>query len=171
MFVAGFIGSPAMNLFEATLEQDRESLVVQIGAIRLVVPSETAASRPSLAGHVGREVVVGIRPKDLEDATLAPASDPDTTIDATVELAEALGSDVVVHFTLDARQALTDDVKELAADAGHVDLVERRAERGRANVVARLNPRTRARRGDPIRLVVDTARLHFFDPDSGIAIY
>ncbi len=90
-----------------------------------------------------------------------------------MELNEALGSDVVVHFTVDAPQALTDDVKELAVDVGQEALqhVEQQAQGGRANVLARLNPRTHARKGERIELVVDTQRLHFFDPDNGSAIY
>ena len=79
---------------------------------------------------------------------------------------------MVVHFTVDAPQALTDDVKELAVDVGHdLETVEKQAAGGRSNVLARLNPRTHARKGERIELVVDTQRLHFFDPDDGSGIY
>jgi multiple sugar transport system ATP-binding protein len=90
-----------------------------------------------------------------------------------VELREALGSDVVIHFTIAASQPLTDDVVELAVDVGAEALehVERQAEGGHSNVLARLNPRTRARKGEEIELVVDTHRLHFFDPTTGAGIY
>jgi multiple sugar transport system ATP-binding protein len=117
--------------------------------------------------------VLGIRPEDMEDASLVSDAPAERRIDAVVELSEALGSDVVVHFTVEAPQALTDDVKELASDVGQEALehVENQAKGGRSNVLARLNPRTRARKGEPIELVVDTQRLHFFDPDDGSGIY
>ena len=171
LFVAGFIGSPAMNLLEGTLERAGEGVIVRMGGITLPVPAELMAARPSLAAHVDRPVVVGIRPEDLEDAGLVPGAPADRRIRATVELSEALGSDVVAHVGIDANQALTDDVRELAADIGHADLVERAVGHRRANLVARLSPRTTARKGEPIELVVDTARLHLFDPDSGAGIY
>ncbi len=94
-------------------------------------------------------------------------------ITSTVELREALGSDVVVHLTIDAPQAMTDDVRELAVDAGTevLEHVEQQARGGRSTMLARLNPRTAVRQGDLIELVVDTHRLHFFDPDDGSGIY
>jgi multiple sugar transport system ATP-binding protein len=173
LFVAGFIGSPAMNLLEAQLTRDGESLVVRFGGSELPVPPEVVAARPGLRAYEGRPVVLGIRPEDMEDASLVTDAPADRRIRAGVELSEALGSDVVVHFTVDAPQALTDDVKELAVDVGQeaLDHVEQQASGGRANVVARLNPRTRARKGEPIELVVDTHRMHLFDPDTGSAIY
>jgi multiple sugar transport system ATP-binding protein len=171
LFVAGFIGSPAMNLLEGTLERDGEGVSVRMGGITLPVPAELMASRPGLAAYVDRPVVVGIRPEDMEDASLVDSVHADRRIRATVELSEALGSDVVVHHAIDARPALTDDVRELVADVGHAELVERDVAHARANVVARLSPRTTARKGEPIELVVDTGRLHLFDPDSGAGIY
>jgi multiple sugar transport system ATP-binding protein len=98
---------------------------------------------------------------------------PERRISSTVDLREALGSDVVVHFSLDARQAITEDVKELATDVGveALEQVQQQAEQGQSNVVARLNPRTRVGKGDRIELVVDTARLHFFDLQGGSGIY
>jgi multiple sugar transport system ATP-binding protein len=173
LFVAGFIGSPAMNLLEARLERAGDDLVAQLGSVRLAIPPEVVAARPALAGHVGRPVVVGIRPEDMEDASLVSDAPTDRRVTALVELNEALGSEVLVHFTMDARQALTDDVKELAVDVGAEALqhVEEQAQGGRAAVIARLNPRTRARKGEAVELVVDTHRLHFFDPDSGAGIY
>jgi multiple sugar transport system ATP-binding protein len=173
LFVAGFIGSPAMNLIEATLSRDGDALAVTFGTVRLSVPGEVAAARPDLARYDGRTIVLGIRPEDMEDASLVSDAPSDRRIGALVELSESLGSDVVIHFTVDAPQALTDDVKELAVDVGEEALehVEKQAEGGRANVLARLNPRTRARKGERIELVLDTNRLHFFDPDDGSGIY
>jgi multiple sugar transport system ATP-binding protein len=173
LFVAGFIGSPAMNLVEATVAGDGDDLVVELASFRLPVPGEVLAERPELRRFVGRKVVLGIRPEDMEDAALVTDAPPERRITSTVELHEALGSDVVVHFTLEAPPALTEDVRELAQDVGAEALehVERKARSGSTAVVARLNPRTHVTAGDRIELVVDTHRLHFFDPDTGHAIY
>jgi multiple sugar transport system ATP-binding protein len=144
-FVAGFIGSPSMNFVEATLSQSGAGLVVSFGRHRLQVPASTVGKSPSLAAYTERRVVVGIRPEDLEDASLV-GDDPDTDtalIATRCDLREALGSDVLVHFQLDP-------------EAG--------------GCIARVHPRTRAAEGEPIELAVDTRRLHFFDPDTGTAI-
>ena len=173
LFVAGFIGSPAMNVLEGTLVAEGDGLAVELGSHRFGIPSEVLTARPALRGHAGRRVVVGIRPEDMEDASLVSDAPADRRLGAVVELVEALGSDVLVHFTIDAPRALTDDVKELAVDVGAEALqdVEQQARGGKAGVVARLSPRTRARKGEPIELVVDTGRFHFFDPDTGAGIH
>ena len=99
----------------------------------------------------------------------SPTLPADRRMSALVELVEALGSDVVVHLSIDAPPALTDDVKELAIDIGIP--IDGDTAGSHTNVVARLNPRTCARKGEPIELVVDTHRLHFFDPEDSSAIY
>ncbi len=173
IFVAGFIGSPAMNLLEASLARRDGALIVQLGDLQLPIPPEVLAERPALAGYDGRKVVVGIRPEDMEDAALVADAPADRRLPATVELREALGSDVVIHFTIAAPPAVGDDVRELAVDVGKevLEKVEKTAARGEASVIARLNPRTHVQKGDRIELVVDTARLHFFDPDDGSGVY
>ena len=176
LFVAGFIGSPAMNLLEAGLEASDGSVAVEVGGFRLPVPDEVLADRPALRSYEGRKVVLGIRPEDMEDATLVSDAPAERRVSSTVELREALGSDVVVHFPLDAPPAVTEDVRELAADVDEaVDTalaaVTSAGDGSRSTVLARLNPRTRAHRGDPIELVVDTHRLHFFDAETGAGIY
>ncbi len=173
IFVAGFIGSPAMNLLEASLARSNDVLVVQLGELSLPVPAELLAARPGLATYEGRKLVVGIRPEDMEDAALVTGAPADRRIPATVELHEALGSDVVIHFTVAAPPAVGDDVRELAVDVGRevLEKVEKTAARGEASVIARLNPRTHVQQGDRMELVVDTTRLHFFDPDNGAAVY
>jgi multiple sugar transport system ATP-binding protein len=173
LFVAGFIGSPAMNLMEATLAGADSDLTVELGTTRLHVPPEVVNERPDLRSYAGRTVVLGIRPEDMEDASLVADAPPERRISSHVELREALGSDVVVHFKIDAPQATTDDVKELADDVGAEALehIEQHARSGKANVVARLNPRTEAKKGERIDLVVDTHRMHFFDMDDGSGIY
>jgi multiple sugar transport system ATP-binding protein len=175
LFVAGFIGSPAMNLVEATLARtgDNGSLAVQVGGFRLPVPPEVVAERPALKGFAGQSIVLGIRPEDMEDAALVSDAPTERRITSTVALREALGSDVVVHFTIDAPPAMTDEVKELHDDVGEESraIVEQQAAQGTSTVLARLNPRTHARIGERIELVVDTHRLHFFDPENGLGIY
>jgi multiple sugar transport system ATP-binding protein len=169
LFVAGFIGSPAMNLIEAGLAASDGGMVVEVGGYTLPVPDEVLTERPDLRAYADRKLVLGIRPEDMEDAALLSDAPAERRISSTVDLREALGSDVVVHFTLDASPAVTEDVKELAADVGADAEPEAGSET--ASVVARLNPRTHVTHGDRIDLVVDTHRLHFFDVDTGAGIY
>jgi multiple sugar transport system ATP-binding protein len=173
LFVAGFIGSPAMNLVDGQLEADGDQLVVKVAEFRLPVAPDVVASRPRLRNYVGRTVVVGVRPEDMEDASLVADAPAERRIKATVDLVEALGSDVVIHFRIAAPPALTEDAKELASDVGQeaLEKVTQEAAGGESTIVARLNPRTRANKGEDIELVVDTSRLHFFDPEDGSAVY
>jgi multiple sugar transport system ATP-binding protein len=173
LFVAGFIGSPAMNLLEAKLVRSGEGVAVEVGPHRLPVEEAFITARPALKGFIDRPVVLGIRPEDMEDASLVAQAPPERRLSSTVDLREALGSDVVVHFGIDAPQAATEDVKELAADSGSEALPRLRysAGEGHSTMVARLNPRTEVSKGDRIELVVDVHRLHFFDPDNGQGIY
>jgi multiple sugar transport system ATP-binding protein len=173
LFVAGFIGSPAMNMVEADLARSNGSLAIEFGGFSLEVPQDVLANRPALKAYEGRPVVVGIRPEDMEDASLVSDAPTSRRIRSNVILREALGADVLVHFGVKARPVITEDTKELATDVGAelVEAVERGAEQGDWIFLARLNPRTEAQTGKPIELVVDTNRLHFFDPDSGHGIY
>ncbi|HMK11326.1 MAG TPA: sn-glycerol-3-phosphate ABC transporter ATP-binding protein UgpC [Acidimicrobiales bacterium] len=169
LFVAGFIGSPAMNLFEATLRISDGTAAVEFGGVRLALPPEMLDVRPGLRAYADRKLAIGIRPEDMEDASLVSEAPADRRLSVLVELVEALGSDVVVHFSIQATAALTEDVKELAIDVGVP--IDGDTAGSHTNVVARLNPRTRARKGEPIELVVDTHRLHFFDLEDSSAIY
>ncbi|MGH2807728.1 MAG: ABC transporter ATP-binding protein [Actinomycetota bacterium] len=172
LFVAGFIGSPAMNLMEATLNANGTSSV-NVGGYTLPVPAEVVGARPDLKKYAGKKVILGVRPEDMEDAQLAREARSDSVISATIDLREALGSDVVVHFKMKAAAPVTEDVKELASDVGAeaMEMVAAQAQTGETNVVARLNPRTRAARGERLDLVVDTRAMHFFDPEDGSGIY
>jgi multiple sugar transport system ATP-binding protein len=162
LFVAGFIGSPAMNLVEATLARDGDTLVVRFGPHRLAVDPGLVAERPALQGFVDRDVVLGIRPEDLADVALGVDPPTDRRLEVTVDLREALGSEVLVHFPADATTVITDDERELADDPD--------ADVQRSLFVARLDPRTRAEEGETVTLAVDTARVHFFDPSDGSSI-
>jgi multiple sugar transport system ATP-binding protein len=170
LFVGGFIGSPAMNMVEATLERDGQGVWVSFGDIRLRVPDEVMAKRPSLADFEGRKLVVGIRPESIEDAAIASDAPADRRLRTTVELREALGSEVLVHFDVAAPPVLTEDTKELARDSGVHDRLDAAAERNLSTFVARLDPRTGAQKRGPIELAVDTTRLYFFDPTTGLSI-
>jgi multiple sugar transport system ATP-binding protein len=173
LFVAGFIGSPAMNLVEASLSGGDGSASVEFGGLRLGLSDDVFAARPALRGYAGKQVIVGLRPEDMEDATLVSGAPADRRIRSAVFLREALGADVLVHFRVQAPEVITEDVKELAHDVGQEALqaVQERADAGESTFLARLNPRTDAREGQPIELVVDVARLHFFDPATGLGIY
>jgi multiple sugar transport system ATP-binding protein len=168
LFVGGFIGSPAMNMLEGRLESHNGTLAIVLGSQRLALPQELHAQRPALAAFAGRDVVVGIRPEHLEDAALAPETPADRRLQGRVLLREALGSELVVHLTVDARPAMTDDVRELAEDTGAAELEQSETE---ATLVGRFGARSRVREGDVTTIAVDTGALHFFDPESGLGIY
>ena len=169
LFVAGFIGSPAMNMVSAGVERDGESLIARFGEHQLALSPEMVARRPALEGYVGREVVLGIRPEDLEDADIAGV-DGRATIGGHVRLTEALGSEVVVHFDVAARPAVTEETRELAADVGDEVALER-LEQETTTFVGRFSPRSDVKQDEHIRVAVDTRSLHIFDPESALAIY
>jgi multiple sugar transport system ATP-binding protein len=171
IFVAGFIGSPAMNMIGADVVRDNGTVRVEFAGLRIDVLDSTLQERPKLAEYVGRKVVVGIRPEDLEDPEYLPAGAPDVRIPVLVEVREAMGSEVYAHFKVDAPPVVTEDTRDLAADQGVDDLeLAGHAENATAMFVARLNPRTTAVRGKPMELEVDVRRLHFFDQETGQAI-
>jgi multiple sugar transport system ATP-binding protein len=171
LFVGGFIGSPAMNMIEATLEGADGDLHAQLGSQKISL-GEAVSVRPGLKQYAGREVILGIRPEDLEDVALETDTPDDRRVQGEVVLTEALGSEIMVHFTVDARPALTEDVRELAKDAGS-DLTEeeRAAEAGTTTIVGRFGARSGVRVGDRAEVAVDTRALHFFDPETGLGIY
>jgi multiple sugar transport system ATP-binding protein len=171
MFVGGFIGSPAMNMLAATVECRSGSLDVVAGNARMELPGELLAAHTALRSYDGREIVLGVRPESLEDASLDDAVEG-PRLRGRATLREALGAEVLIHFTVDARQAVTSDARELAEDVGDDRALEQLA-RGSATatLVGRFNPRTRIREGDTFEAAVDVRGLHFFDPESGDAIY
>jgi multiple sugar transport system ATP-binding protein len=172
LFVAGFIGSPAMNLVEATIEDGDGDLSVRFGSLRLGLNSETVANRPLLKSYEGRPVVLGIRPEDMEDAALVGDSEGGSRIPIVVDLREDMGPELFIHFSVDAPPVLTEDTKELAQAQGEEALEElhqRRAER-QSNFVARFSGRSRVREGDRVEVWVDPTALHFFDPETGEGI-
>jgi multiple sugar transport system ATP-binding protein len=171
LFVAGFIGSPAMNFLEATLDRANGNLAVTLGRHQIALDEQSSTARPGLAEYEGKNLVVGIRPEHLEDASIAPQDQPERRLRGLVELREALGSELMVHLKIEAPPAITEEVEELAADVGvEASELQRSDEKG-AIVVGRFSADSKVREGDPIDIAVDTRALHFFDPESGTAIY
>jgi multiple sugar transport system ATP-binding protein len=167
VFVGGFIGSPAMNMVEATLEPSNGTLAAAVGSQRIVLGDEKLSAHPALRAYAGRTVILGVRPEDLEDAALAPGAAPDRRLRGSVVLREALGSEIVAHFDIDARPALTDDVRELAADVGE----ELTNQAPHTTMVGRFRADSAVHAGQQAEVAVDTRALHFFDPDTGAGIY
>ena len=170
LFVGGFIGSPAMNLFEAKVEASDGTLHAVVGDERLALSSELLDDRPALKAFEGRLVVLGIRPEDLEDAAIEDAR-PDHRLRGKVDLTEALGSEIMVHIGVGARPAQTEEVRELAQDAGDERAGVESEEAEHTTMVARFSPRSQVKEGDNVEVAVDTRSLHFFDPETGLGIY
>jgi multiple sugar transport system ATP-binding protein len=168
LFVGGFIGSPAMNMVEATLHPSNGGLTAELGSQRIDL-GEALAQRPALRSFEGRPVILGIRPEDLEDVALEPDTSAEHRLKGEVELTEALGSEIMVHLSIDATPAITDEVRELARDVGQD--ADARARPGATTVVGRFGARSRVKPGDEAEVAVDTRALHFFDPETGLGIY
>jgi multiple sugar transport system ATP-binding protein len=162
LFVASFIGSPSMNLFEAQLERRNGNLVAQIGDQFLRLDE-----RPSLDRYIGRKLALGIRPEHIEDAAVAPS---ERRLHATVTTVEALGAEIIAHLEIAGRPVMTDEVKEIAADMDDSMLTELETHHETLPLVGRFDVASRARTGDRIEVVVDTSHVHYFDLDTGEAI-
>jgi multiple sugar transport system ATP-binding protein len=159
LFVAGFIGSPAMNFMPATVDGDAVKL--PIGDVRL--PREL---RERIGRVEGKPLIAGVRPEDFEDAALVgEALDRGSTFRAKIEVLESLGSELYAHFSVTTDQSIeSQELRELAEDVGGGE-VPMEAEEGR--IVARLDPQSRVRVGEEAEIWVDSSRLHLFDPEEG----
>jgi multiple sugar transport system ATP-binding protein len=169
MFVAGFIGSPAMNMLEATVARRHGTPAIVAGEVVIELSEQTLAARPALEAYEGRTIVLGIRPEGLNDAALAVA-DEQPRFRAVAELREALGPEVLMHFSVQATAAVTDEIRELAEDAGDDRVAGQLGSVDRTTLVGRFAPQTRVREGDTVEVAVDEGALHFFDPVTGEAI-
>ena len=152
LFVAGFIGSPPMNMAEVTIvDDDGDGLAVAFGDQRVTIDAETLAARPALRDYVGRTVAIGIRSEDLSQP--GPRNDvpEDRRLRSTALLTEALGSEIVVHFDVPAPPVRTEDAKELEEDSGMADLTGGAIETAGSKFVASFSPRSRVGPATPSR--------------------
>jgi multiple sugar transport system ATP-binding protein len=164
LFVAEFIGSPAMNLVRADLAGGQ----VRFGGTALPIPHAVLSARPGLGAYEGNEVVLGIRPEDIEDAALARDGAGRLTVE--VDIREDMGSEVFAHFAVEAEPVQTREVLEAMEEQDVSEAVRERMRRG-VPFIARLGRGTAARERDRLELAVDTNHLHFFDPETGLGIY
>jgi multiple sugar transport system ATP-binding protein len=168
LFVAGFIGSPAMNFAAAALVRD-DGPAVTFAGFRLPVPPALISGRPGLEDYFGHKVILGIRPSDFEDAAFADASRP--RIDVTAGVTEGLGTEIRAIFTIDAPPVEHDAITSAAAEDGtDDDTAVSVLAGGRALWTARVSARSAVRPGSALKLAVETSRLHFFDPTTGDSI-
>jgi multiple sugar transport system ATP-binding protein len=195
LFVAAFIGSPAMNLIEASVERGDGGPQVCFGPHRLAIGEKPVREHPALERYLGRKVVLGIRPEHLEDASLARDAAPGSVIEVTVELREELGSEVDLHCAVGVAPlhpaGLGDDETDADGAAGGMGGADGAAGAGQAGttdppgpaapagpvgpalaatIVARMDPRTTLQVSEQARVQVDLAALHFFDPETGTSL-
>ncbi len=153
LFVAGFIGSPQMNLVQGTFNRNGDGTgTLGVGSQTLTVPGHILTERPALAGYDGQLIGIGIRPESLEDATVQPGDD---ILRGEVEVHEGLGSEIILHIKNDAPSAVDEAL---------------RSESASGRLVARISPRSKLRIGDTASFSVDTSALHMFDLATGAAI-
>jgi multiple sugar transport system ATP-binding protein len=171
LFVAEFIGSPAMNLIMAELAQENGDLWVRFGDHRLRLTESARAQHPGLDGFEGRQVVLGVRPEDMEDAALLREAPEDRRLSVLCDIREDLGSEVYAHFNVPGEPVDSEEVVEaMTINALEDEETRIAAERARGTgvpFVARLERMTQAREQAPLEIAVDVERLHFFDPESG----
>ena len=164
LFVAGFIGSPAMNLVEAELVARDGRLAVRFGPHELGVPDSVASERPKLAAYAGRRVALGIRPEDIKDGA------GEARIEVVVDIKEDMGSEVFIHFAVDAPSVKADEIREIVGDEA-LEAAEEQTHHHGSPFIARVDRGTTARERVRTILAVDTTRLHFFDLETGEGIY
>jgi multiple sugar transport system ATP-binding protein len=136
LFVAGFMGSPQMNLLDAKVVKSGNDVRLMFGSHSIKVP-EAKAKKLVDGNYVDKTVVLGIRPEDVKDEEMFISQSPDSTIDATVKVYELLGAEVFLYFTID-----------------------------QFDITARVNPRTKARPGDTIQIALDLSKIHLFDKET-----
>jgi multiple sugar transport system ATP-binding protein len=170
LFVATFVGSPAMNLMKGTIEDAGGELAVRLGDDRIDLPSKVQAARPQLRSYAGRPVCVGIRPEHLIDPDVADGAIP--RLRSTVRVVETLGAQRLVHLTLGVPPVVTDAVLEVAGDVDEALVQDLRYEEelGETIAVAAYAGDARAQVGETQAVGVNVDRVHFFDLESGSSI-
>ena len=164
IFVAAFIGSPSMNIMEGVLTRNGQGLHLSLGSQSLAVPDAVLHRRPALEGYLNSKVAVGLRPKDLEDASVVSDHPADQRLRASVLHTEALGFEIIAYFDVDATPVISKEALELTDEEISA------AESSSTRVHARFNPTTTVRAGDTIDVAATVENAHFFDLDSGLAI-
>ncbi len=163
LFVAGFIGSPAMNFFSGTL--DSNTVKTPMGAVPL---SDELRRNLEQHGTSARGVIVGVRPEDFEDARFAPEGHEGYTFDANIELTESMGSEIYAHFDFEQEESLeAEELRELQEDAGTSDVPQSGAS---GHAVARVDAGSDARPGERTKLWLDVRKLHLFNPEDGASL-
>ena len=169
LFVGGFIGSPAMNMLEATLARKNGDLVAQLGSQEIALKGETLDQRPALRNYEGQTVVLGVRPEDLEDLALAPETRgrPPAARHRAADRGARLRDHGALHDRCEARSHR----RGARARGGHGGRSRSAGARHAATLVGRFGARSRVRNGGDVEVAVDTRALHFFDPKTGMGIY
>ena len=167
-FVGGFIGSPAMNFLEGTLQRSNGDISVLLGDQPLALDASILEQRPRLRAYEDGRVIVGIRPESIHDAALVPHAPPNHVLHGTVELREALGPELFIHFR--APQVELADTESIAGLPRDTSTVGMGTDSG-AMLVARFGAHSEVREGGAVDAAVDTGDLHFFDPETGLGIY
>ena len=161
VFVAAFIGSPHMNLYEGMVVEEGDELAVRLGAQRLALDASVLNRRPALRAQIGQPVVVGIRPEDMEDAAVVTDHPDDQRLEAEADVREALGAETLVHFGLAVP----------SVNSGDPDALDELGPEDKSRCTARFSADTGARPGDRIRVNVTTEKMHFFDRSSHLAVH
>ncbi|MGI9605330.1 MAG: ABC transporter ATP-binding protein [Acidimicrobiales bacterium] len=160
VFVAAFIGSPSMNLYEGVLSRAGDSFGLRLGDQNMVLPASVVDRRSRLVEYLDKPVVVGIRPEDLEDGAVATEHPEDQRLSARVEVREALGAETLMHFSISATQV----------DSGDPDALDELGDEETSRCTARFSAKSMARVGDDVRINVTTEHMHFFDKATHLAI-
>ena len=169
-FVAGFIGSPAINLVEAQLVQTNGSLAVNFGEYRLAVDDHVARNRSGLKDYIGKEIILGIRPEDFEDVSIESGVPSDRRMKVNVDLTEPLGAEVLVYFGTEAEGVVSSAAEADVGEDAEIRLGGDGDAADKTRLCARVSPRTHVAVGRPAELSVDTSRLYFFDPQTRNAV-
>jgi multiple sugar transport system ATP-binding protein len=162
VFVAGFIGSPAMNMVTATLESSDGQINVRFAGHELTIPPVVG-----LEDHLGKEVILGIRPEDFEDPDLIAGHTSVDLIEVEIALVETLGAETVAYFEVEAPKVQIQDTKDLEADRRKDTPAQKASQAGHSIFTARLSPKTQFGERQRVKLAVDLDRLYFFNPRSG----
>ena len=172
LFVAGFIGSPSMNFVEGALESTDGGLIVVFGNERIALDDKERADHHSLGDHLGKKVIVGIRPEHLEDAALAANGRPDRRLHGLVRLKEPLGSEIVVHFQIEAVPAVSPELSELEEvdESALFEQFDQQRKMRRTAFVGRFDVGTKVGENEQAEIAVASGALRFFDPETGQAI-